>query len=207
MSALKDWIAPSRTALLLVDMQVDFASPEGAMGREGQDMRLVQGAVRNALLLAEVAREKGVLLAFARLITRPGEESKVQKEWKARRGHEDDPPLCREGTKGAEFVGPRPLTGEAVFSKSRYNPFAGTGLDTYLRAKKRDTLVIAGLTTECCVDSAARSAFERDYHIFIASDAVAAYQAELHQAALKALELNCAILASTRDIREAWKTR
>ena len=62
---------------------------------------------------------------------------------------------------------------------------------------ERDTLVIAGLTTECCVDSTARDAFERDYHVFIASDAVAAYEADLHDGALKALELNCAMLATS----------
>ena len=32
---LKDWIAPARTALLLVDCQVDFADPEGVLGRQG----------------------------------------------------------------------------------------------------------------------------------------------------------------------------
>ena len=33
--ALKDWIAPARTALLLIDMQVDFADPHGALGKAG----------------------------------------------------------------------------------------------------------------------------------------------------------------------------
>ena len=30
-----------------------------------------------------------------------------------------------------------------------------------------DTLVVAGLTTECCIDSSVRDAFERDYHVFV----------------------------------------
>ena len=34
--SLTSWIAPSRTALLLVDMQVDFAAPEGAMESKGR---------------------------------------------------------------------------------------------------------------------------------------------------------------------------
>ena len=78
-------------------------------------------------------------------------------------------------------------------------------LGNHLKALKRDTLVIAGLTTECCVDSTARDAFERDYRVFIASDAVAAYEPDLHAGALKALALNCALLASSRDIVSAWK--
>lgn len=201
---LKDWIAPARTALLLVDMQVDFASPDGALGRDGVDMAAAQAAIRNATMLAEAARKAGVPCLFARLVTRVDDETERLREWNARRGHEKDPPLCREGTRGAEFVGPLPLANEAVFSKSRYDAFAGTGLDAHLRGLKRDTLVIAGLTTECCVDSTARTAFERDYHVFIASDAVAAYEPGLHEAALKALELNCAILARSADIAATW---
>jgi ureidoacrylate peracid hydrolase len=203
--SLKDWIAPARTALLLVDMQVDFASPDGALGRNGADMTAAQAAIRNAAMLADAARAAKVPCLFARLITTPSDETGTLQEWKARRGHEKDPLLCREGTRGAEFVGPQPLAGEAVFTKSRYDAFAGTNLDAHLRGLKRDTLVIAGLTTECCVDSTARDAFERDYHVFIAADAVAAYEKDLHDAALKALELNCAILASSADIATAWK--
>ena len=202
---LKDWLAPARTALLLVDMQVDFALPEGALGRSGTDLRPLQPAIRKAAMLAEGARAAGVPCLFARLITRPGDKTGRLREWNARRGQQSDAPLCQEGTRGAEFVGPQPRTGEAVFSKRRYDAFAGTGLDAHLRGMKRDTLVIAGLTTECCVDSTARAAFERDYHIFIASDAVAAYLPSLHEATLKALELNCALLAPSADIAAAWK--
>jgi ureidoacrylate peracid hydrolase len=205
MSALKGWLAPSRTVLLLVDCQGDFASPDGLMARQGHDVTEAQAALRNAALLADAARKTGVPCLFARLVTRPGDETPVLKEWKSRRGQGDDPLLCREGSAGAEFVGVAPLPGEAVFSKSRYNAFAGTGLDAHLKTLKRDTLVIAGLTTECCVDSTARDAFEHDYHVFIASDAVAAYEPDLHQGALKALALNCATLAPTGDILSAWK--
>ena len=143
---------------------------------------------------------------FARLITRPGDANAVQREWKMRRGVARDPLPCR-GRHARRRIRRRQsrLPGEAVFSKSRYNAFAGTGLDAHLRDIGRDTLVIAGLTTECCVDSTARSAFERDYHVFIASDAVAAYDKDLHDAALKTLELNCAMLAGSADIIAAWK--
>ncbi|HEX4117874.1 MAG TPA: cysteine hydrolase [Rhizomicrobium sp.] len=205
MSTLKDWLAPSRTALLLVDCQVDFASPDGLMAQQGNDMAAAMAAIRNAAALADEARKAGVPCLFARLLTRPGDETPMMREWKTRRGQEGDPLLCREGSKGAEFVGVTPLADEAVFSKNRYNAFAGTALDAHLKAIKRDTLVVAGLTTECCVDSTARDAFERDYHVVIANDAVAAYEPDLHQGALKALALNCAMLALTADIFLAWK--
>jgi len=203
--SLKNWIAPPRTALLLVDCQVDFASADGAMAKDGADVTMALAAVKKAAFLADAARAAGVPCLFARLITRPSDETAMLREWLERRGRGADAPLCREGSRGAEFVGALPLDGEAVFSKSRYDAFSGTGLDAHLRGLKRDTLVIAGLTSECCVDSTARHAFERDYHVFIARDAVAAYELDLHEAALKALELNCAMLTDSVEIAAAWE--
>ncbi|HKD48474.1 MAG TPA: isochorismatase family cysteine hydrolase [Rhizomicrobium sp.] len=203
LSGLKGWIAPSRTALLLVDCQVDFAAPEGAMARRGYDITAPMAALHKAALLANAARQARVPCLFARLITRPGDGTPMLREWAGRRGW--DPSPCREDSSGAEFVSVTPLEGEAVFSKRRYNAFVGTNLDVHLRGLGRDTLVIAGLTTECCVDSTARDAFERDYHVIIASDAVAAYEKGLHDWTLKALELNCAVLATCEDIAAVWK--
>ena len=175
------------------------------MARQGHDITAAATAISNVVRLADAARHAGVPCLFARLITKPGNETPAMHDWKVRRGHENHPLLCREGSRGAEFVGVAPREGEAIFSKDRYNAFAGTGLDAHLKSLKRDTLVIAGLTTECCVDSTARDAFERDYRVFVPSDAVAAYEPDLHHWALKALALNCALLASSQDILSAWK--
>lgn len=204
MSSLKDFITPNRTALLLIDMQQDFAALDGGLGKDGADMTAPQAAVRQASLLADAARRAGVTCVFVRLITRPEDESEFLKAWKQRR-NSDGPPLCREGTPGAKFVGPQPQGGELVFSKKRYNAFIGTGLNAALRGEGIDTLVVAGLTTECCIDSSVREAFERDYHVFLVTDATACYEPDLHQAALKALGLNCALLTATDAVLSAWK--
>jgi len=200
----KEWVAPHRTALVLIDMQADFAAEDGAMGRAGYDLRSSQAAVAKATELAAAARAAGVALVFVRLITRPGEESATLHEYQRRRGSEGDVPVCVEGSRGAEFVGPKPQGGDYVVSKSRYSGFTGTRLEESLRAMGRDTLVIAGLTTECCIDATVRDAFERDFHVFIAADAVAAYEPDLHAVALKAMELNCAQAFSTAALVVVW---
>jgi nicotinamidase-related amidase len=112
--------------------------------------------------------------------------------------------LCRVGTPGADFVGPRPLAGDTVIAKLRYSGFHRTGLDAALKQLGVDTLVVGGLTTECCVDCTVRDAFHLDYHVFVATDACATYDANLHEGALKSLELNCAILTSADDVAAAW---
>jgi ureidoacrylate peracid hydrolase len=201
---LKAWLAPGRTALLLIDMQADFADPEGAMAESGADMIAAQAAVKKAERLADAARQAGIACIFVRLVTRPEDETSFLAEWNRRR-HDDGAPLCREGSKGAEFTGPKPQGGELVFSKRRYNAFHGTGLDTALRGEGIDTLVVAGLTTECCIDSSVRAAFERDYHVFVVEDATACYQPGLHRSALTALALNCATILPSDDVLSAWK--
>jgi nicotinamidase-related amidase len=67
-----------------------------------------------------------------------------------------------------------------------------------------DTLVLAGLTTECCIQSSAWNAFEYDFHIFLAEDACAAYEPELHRHALKALAMSAAIVVPVRALVDAW---
>jgi ureidoacrylate peracid hydrolase len=204
---LPEWIDPKRTALVLIDMQVDFGAPDGMLGRLGLDMSAPAAAMAQAERLADAARAAKVAAVFVGLQTRPELDSPHWKERMRRRGSnaDADSGVCREGTYGAEFIGPRPLAGETVIGKLRYSGFYGTPLDTALKARGVDTLVLCGLTTECCIDCTVRDAFHLDYHVFLASDACAAYEPDLHTGALASLEMNCAILASTDDIIRAWK--
>jgi len=199
-----EWIAPARTALLIVDMQVDFAAADGAMAREGHDMKPAQAAVAQAARLVDAARRAQVPCIFVGLHTRAGDETPALRELRERRGKVDEKPICEEGTRGAEFFGPAPRPGEAVFWKSRYSGFANPGLERHLRGLGRDTLVIAGLTTECCIDATARDAFERDFLVMIAQDAVAAYEPALHRVPLQALENDLATLADAQTIAGIW---
>jgi ureidoacrylate peracid hydrolase len=203
---LATWIAPARTALLIIDMQADFASPDGALGRAGVDLGSVGPALAAAERLADAARAAEAPVVFVGLQTSRADDSPAWAE-RLRRGGVDPEAasgLCRAGTPGAAFVGPTPRAGETVIGKLRYSGFHGAGLDAALKRLGVDTLVVCGLTTECCVDCTVRDAFQLDYHVFIAADACAAYEADLHEGALKSLELNCAILTSADEVVAAW---
>jgi ureidoacrylate peracid hydrolase len=202
-----EWVAPQRTALLLIDFQVDFALPEGEMAKAGADVGPALRALAQAEKLAKAARDAGVMLVFTRSLADPQSDGPVLQEARARRGEQDQPRLCAQGTHGADFVGPQPQDGDLVISKHRYSIFHDTGLEAVLKAKGIDTLVVSGLTTECCVQSSVWAAFERQFHVFIAADACAAYEDDLHRVALKAMELSGANLASTADFCAAWKTK
>jgi ureidoacrylate peracid hydrolase len=202
-----DWVAADHTALLVMDLQADFASPDGAMGRMGVDLSGVPAALAAAERLVTAARAAGTPVIFVRLETDPALDSPVWVERMRRLGGDPDHDLelCRIGAPGAAFVGPQPAEGETVVSKLRYSAFYGTELDEDLAGRGIDTVVLCGLTTECCVDSTARHAFHMDYHVFVARDACAAYGADLHNAALRSLELNCAILADVGEFESVWR--
>jgi ureidoacrylate peracid hydrolase len=204
---LAAWIAPARTALVIIDMQVDFAAPEGRLGQWGVDLSTVPPALEKAQALADSARKAGAPVVFVGLFTRPETDSGAWRERMRRRGGDPDSDsgLCRADDVGSDWYGPKPLPGEAVVQKARYSGFHDAPLDSVLKDLGVDTLVVAGLTTECCVDCTVRDAFHLDYHVFVAADACAAYEADVHTASLKALELNCAILVETDQVITAWE--
>ena len=173
-----------KPALILIDCQVDFGAPDGAMAQQGRDVTAAQAALVKAQDLTMAARAAKVPVIFVRLIS-------------------DE--LCIEGTRGAEFIGPQPLAGEHIVTKSRFSAFANTGLAAHLRSLGIDTVVLAGLTTECCVAATAWPAFEEGLGVTIAADACAAYEDDLHRVTLKALALSAAQVSDSAGIAAGWK--
>jgi ureidoacrylate peracid hydrolase len=58
-----------------------------------------------------------------------------------------------------------------VVVKSRYSGFAGTALDSLLRARKIQHLFFTGIATNVCVESTLRDAFFLDYWPLLITDA------------------------------------
>ena len=203
---LAAWIDPARTALLVVDMQVDFAAPDGALGLAGVDLSAVPAALSTAEGLVAAARAAGAGVVFVGLKTQVELDSPSWRERLIRRGHDADRDLgvCRAGARGSDFFGPQPIDGDLVIEKLRYSAFNGDRLDAELTRRGVDTLVVCGMTTDCCIESTVRHAFHLDYHVFVVADACAAYEADLHEASLKSLDHNCAIVVDSDQVKAAW---
>jgi nicotinamidase-related amidase len=204
LSKLGDMIAPGRTALIVVDIQVDFAAAHGVIGRAGVDMATCEAAIDRIETLIAAARKSGATVGFMRVMTRPETDSTALKTWMARRGTPDDGAICRVGTEGADYYRVKPEPGDIEIEKLVYSSFHGTDLDQQLRARGIDTLVVCGVSTDCCVDSTVRDAFHRDYHVFVVSDACATFDEALHVGTLNALQLHCALLTTTKAVAAAW---
>jgi len=193
-----------RTAVLVIDMQNDFVE-EGAP-LEFPEGRRVIPAIQKIL---DAARSRGMAVVYAAHVHRPGG---------ADMGIHRDlyPPVAAgealvDGGRGVE-IHPElaPLPGEPVVKKHRYNSFYATDLEIILRGLGVETVVLTGMTTECCVLGTARGALERGFRSLVVKDACASCDypdlgagampaAEMHQAALRVMSLTSSQLVGTDE--------
>lgn len=196
-------------ALLVVDVQHDFGDPAAlaAMGLGDEVLAGVAAAVDRCAVLVDAARALGVPVYWIELAT-PADRPWRASQWL--RGGDQDAPLsaeepCVVGTPGAEWYRLRPDSGEPRTRKRGYSGFLGTGLAERLRADGVRWLTVIGLTTECCIHATATDALQLDWPVVVATDATAAYSAELHRSALELLALNVADLRSGDEIIALWR--
>lgn len=205
-AALAAMIDPAKTALVVIDIQVDFAAPHGLLGGYGVDLSSADAAIDNCEKLVAAARGAGATVALMRVVTSAETDSRALKTLMARRGQPGGEAICRAEDGGADYYRIFPEPGDIEIAKLLYDGFHGTDFDAQLRARGIETLVICGLSTDCCVDQTARSAFHHDYDVFLVSDASAAYEPGLHESSLSAMEKNCVLLTTTGAVENAWRT-
>lgn len=158
---------PARTALLVVDMQNDFVE-EGAP-LELPEARRILPTLRKVI---DAARSHPMPVIYSAHVHRPGG---------ADMGIHRDlfPPVGAgkalvDGGRGVEIYPEiSPQEGDLVIKKHRYNSFYGTDLEIVLRGLGVETVVLAGMTTECCVLGTARGALECGFRSLVLADACA----------------------------------
>lgn len=195
---------PDRTALLVVDMQNGFCHPEGSFAKLGLDVSLCTAAIAGCQRLVDAARAARVPVIYTRYVYRAD----------YRDGgvlvHELMPALASTGslaagTWDAELVDELPATtDDFVIDKNRYSAFYGTGLEPVLTSLGVDNLVICGVTTNMCVETTARDASQRDYRVFVVSDATGELEKARHDAALVTLGFGFGAVVDTGAVVDAW---
>jgi len=192
LTEIYELVDPVHTALVIIDMQHDFVDPAGLFAQAGIDVSAyAQMRPRLSDLLAH-ARSHGILVVHVQNTALPGGRSDSPAQIRfAMRLHDvllaGGPPLryTVPGTPGHAFLPElAPAADEVVVRKYRSSGFWGTNLDMVLRSNAIKTVVVAGCTTEGCVDSTARDALFGDYYVVVASDCVASDDAAQHAAAM-----------------------
>ncbi|RED55537.1 cysteine hydrolase family protein [Cohnella lupini] len=194
-------------ALVLVDVQIDFCSADGKVGEWNADLSAVDPAVDRIERLIAAARSHRIPIIFIALMTAPETDSPAMLDWYARQGQDlSGVAICRKGERGSDFYRIAPLPGDSVVHKQRYSGFVETNLELILKSNGIKKITVTGFTTECCVESTVRDGFMRDYECFVVSDACAAYSPDIHEASLRAMELNFSTNVTTDQVVRSWDT-
>ena len=205
-------VDPRVTALVLTDMQNDFCSVGGSAGLNGGDLSMYEEMIPRLVQLLDVARRARVLVVHLRMLSLPSGRSDsvawTRMRLRGTRNVDDtfEPwSFTVEGSWGAEFISElQPKPGEAVITKLRSSGFHNTALDTVLRASNIQNLVVAGCTTEGCVESTVRDASFHDYIPVVVADCVGSDVRELHDASLLVMSAYRADILSAEQIVEIW---
>jgi ureidoacrylate peracid hydrolase len=91
-----------------------------------------------------------------------------------------------------------------VIDKYKYSGFVSTYLDQFLKGNSIKTLVITGLATNVCVESTARDAFMRDYHVVVPEDLTEGSTTEAKQWSLANLAMFFGEVVRSEDLLRAW---
>ena len=184
------------SALLIIDMQNAFLEP-GAMLEAPMGRDIIARLVK---LIAE-CRNLGVPVIWVRLDSSAPYGGLLLEKYPSLQEQQ----VLYKGTHSFDLFSdmPAPLENEFHIVKHKYDAFHRTDLDTLLRNIGADTVIITGVTTNCCCESTARSAFEHDYKVAFTSDGTAAFEQRLHEATLGTVrELFGRVLSVDEVIRE-----
>jgi len=151
-----------RPALLVVDFIVGFTDPDSPLGGDFSSQLAVTAQLQTAF------RKSGLPVVYTTVEYNEDLSDggvfvkKIPSLGILRKGS----PNC------AVDARIKPLPGEYVVSKNYASAFFGTDLDSYLRARNVDTVVITGATTSGCVRASAVDSLQYAYYTIVVSDAV-----------------------------------
>ena len=192
-----------RAALVIIDMQRDFLEPGGFGAALGNDVTLLRTAVAPCRDVLAAVRPLGLLVIHTREGHRPdlsdAPPHKVERgDPKNRIGARG--PMGRilvRGEPGHDIIAELyPLQDEPVIDKPGKGAFYQTDLELMLRNRGIDTLFVAGVTTEVCVNTTVREANDRGFRCVVLSDCCASYFPEFHQAGLAMIKAQGGIFGS-----------
>jgi len=164
----------NRKVLLVIDMLNDFIKEDGKLyiGDSGGKIILpIQKEIENF-------RKEKNLIFYICDYHRPDD-----KEFNL------FPPHCISGTKGAEIIKELvPFKNDFIIYKRRFSGFFQTDLDISLREEEILELELVGVCTNICVLYTAASARMLNYKVTVLKDAVASFDEQAHNFALKQMK-------------------
>jgi len=196
---------PTVTALLVIDLQVDFLSSDGYFARKGYDPSSLRAIIPNVNAVIAAARDAGCTIVYTRQGYRADLADMTPYElWRRQRAGLDGSRALVRSSPGYEIVPEidvRPS--DIIIDKTANGAFTHTDLEHVLRARGITHLLFTGCTTDVCVHTTLREAQDRNYQNLLIEDACASGDLYAHQAAIHMVTVEDGIfgvVATTRDV-------
>ncbi|PON16648.1 cysteine hydrolase [Candidatus Entotheonella serta] len=199
-----DTLDPTRTALVVVDMQVAFLKP-GLPSAVPMAREIVPTINR----LARAFRACGGTVVW---VYNTFTES-IFEQWSSFLGGTYAPEIARavagqlmEGAEGHPIWPEMEVHDEDVrVAKNRFSAFlpGASDIEEQLHRRGIDTVAITGTLTNVCCESSARDAMMRNFHVIMLPDGNATYNDVLHNASLTTLSIAFADLMTSDEVIQA----
>jgi nicotinamidase-related amidase len=175
-------IDPKTTALLLIEYQNDFTTQGGALHEGVKAVMESTQMLDHSVEVAKRARAAGVTVMHAPISFAKGYGEITAHPYGILKGVVDSNAFVR-GSWGAAIADAiAPAAEDIVIEGKRgLDTFASTNLDFILRSRGIQTLVVAGFLTNCCVESTARTGYEKGFRVVALSDCAATVSDEAQQ--------------------------
>ena len=177
---------PASTALLVIDLQIDFLSADGYFAKGGFDPAPLRAILPTLQRLLHAARVSGCLIVYTCQGYRADMADMTPYQlWRRKRVRLEDTRILLRSSPGHGIV-PEIMVGkgDVIIDKTANGAFTHTDLDRVLRAKGISHLLFSGCTTDVCVHSTLREARDRDFQCLLIEDACASCDAYAHAAAI-----------------------
>lgn len=194
-------VDPATTALIIVDMQNDFCSADGYYATIGRDISKLAASAEPVARLLERARKARMTIVFTRLLYDGARGSMEERHTIRPRRWTASGKRLVPGTRGANVIDEiEPHSGEIILDKIGYSAFEGTDLEQQLRDRGTKTVIMAGVVTYACVLATAFSAFDRDFDVILATDAVGSWNEDLGAKSADIVDLLLGVAVQASEI-------